>query len=222
MAKRKSSSEDTQPAVATGEKVSFFHNLTPVRAFIHMKVPRKDKKDKRQLTITFRMGLNGNLIRSAPDFIQTAYAGVKDHAESLVEIKKEIEGVSIAMLETDKSKRATETLDNVSIEGLAVKEIKSSKGDPSIVLTFQTVYPYDTSIWRFLGTHYAGDVFLQFDAQQASLLDLADRFERGNDAKSRAANDQPDLPGVDVEEGGGEDEDEGGDEGEDEAVGIEA
>jgi hypothetical protein len=171
----------------TGERVKFFHNLEPIRTFIHVKAPRKDKKDKRQLTITFRMPLNGNLVRSAPDFLQTAFAGVRDAEENYVGIKKEIENVTISIFETDKSKKASEELTAVRLEQIAVKEISSSKGDPSIVLTFQTVYPWDSSIWRFLGSHYAGDVFLQFDAAQASLLDLVD-------VKSKAANDDSQLP----------------------------
>lgn len=210
MAKKKGAAvSEVPPAQESAEKVDFFHDLNPVRAFIHMRAPRRDAKKKRQLVITFRMALNGNLVRSAPDFIQTAYDGVKDHEEKSVALKREIENVTIAIFETDKSKNSSEELGSVRLEKLCVSEISSSKGDPSIVLTFQTVYPWDSSIWRFLGGHYGADVFLQFDATQATLLDLVDRFERGNDAKSKAANDdsQAELPGV--TQGATEDESEG-------------
>ncbi len=168
MAKKK---ENEVPAVETA---SFFHKIAPIETFLGAPRARRDKKDKRQVTLPFRMTLNGNIIRSAPDFIQTAYFGVKDHGEDLVSLKKVISGVDIQIYLSEKLRSSEFDLTEVDLVKLAVKEINSSKGDPSIVLTYEVVYPWEASLWRFLGVHYATKVWLKFDAEQASLLDLAD------------------------------------------------
>lgn len=172
MAKKKgSTSHEDRPEVQTA---SFFHKIQPIPTFMHMKAPRRDKKDKRQVTITFRMALDGNRVRSAPDFIQTAYVEVETNGADAVSLRKVVSGVDIQIFESDKLKRSGLDLSKVNLEKLAVKEINSSKGDASIVLTFEVLYPWEGDVWRFLGHHYASQVFLKFDAEQASLLDLED------------------------------------------------
>jgi hypothetical protein len=57
---------------------------------------------------------------------------------------------------------------------LAVKEVKNSEGDASIVFTFQTVYPWDRTIWEYLGEHYQTEVWATFDPAQAELLETDD------------------------------------------------
>lgn len=167
-------------------ETKFFHQLEPIMCFIDMKAPRRQKQ-KQEVTLMFRMALDGNKVRSAPDFIQTAYDGVKDHAESLVELKKEIDKVDISVFELpNKRQRSIFDLSAARIVSIAVKEIRSGKNDPSIVLTFETVYPWDNDLWRFLGKHYKTDVFLKFDSAQATLLDLEDEEE----------GEQQELPGV--------------------------
>jgi hypothetical protein len=163
------------------EKARFFHDLAPIRSGIHMKAPRKDAEDERLMTLMFRVALNGNLVRSAPACVQTAFEGVSDHDEDLVSISQLIENVNIAIFETDRSKGSSLELNDVTISKLEVKEIRSGKGDPSIVLTFQVEYPAEREVWAFMRTHYAGDVFLVFDSAQASLLNLVDAKESEKD-----------------------------------------
>jgi hypothetical protein len=177
--------------VPAAETASFFHKIAPIETFLHMKAPRRDKKDKRQVTLMFRMPLNGNNVRSAPVFIQTAFTGVKDHGEDLVSLKKVISGVDIQIYLSEKLKRSDFDLTQVSLTKLAVKEISSSKGDATIVLTFEVVYPWEAGLWRFLGVHYASKVFLKFDAEQASLLDLEDASDE--DGPEEDDEDQPVL-----------------------------
>ena len=175
-------------------QTKFFHRLsTPLRAFVEMKAPRRNKKDDPFVALLFRMGLNGNNIRSAPDFLQTAYAGVADHGESKVELKEQIDNVSIDLHETAETKRAALDLSSVTITDLVVKEIKSSKGDPSVVLTFQVEYPIELSLWKWLQTHFKRDTFLVFDSTQATLLDLED-VEADKDEEESEDEDQPPLP----------------------------
>ena len=70
---------------------------------------------------------------------------------------------------------------------LAVKESKNSEGDASTVLSFETLYPWDKAIWEYLGEHYATDVFTRFDSAQATLLDIEEEEDEGEE-------DQPELP----------------------------
>lgn len=183
-AKKAASSE---PKVPTKEKTRFFHDLEPIRANIHMKAPTKSSDDERWLTLLFRMTLNGNLVRSAPESIQTAYEGIAKHDEDYVGIKQAIESVTVALYETDKTKNPTQRLHDVTIDNLEVKEIKSGKNDYSIVLTFQIDHLADADLWRFMRTHYGYDVFIVFDSAQASLLNL-------DDEKAEPESDQPPLP----------------------------
>lgn len=170
--------------------IKFFHQLAdPLMAFIDMKAPRRTsgKTKKQSLSILFRMPLNGNSIRSAPEFIRTAYEGVKDNGERLVELKKELDGVEIIVFELpNKRQKKIHDFGACRLENLAVKEIKSGKGDPSIVLTFESAMPLpDHGLFRFMHDHYKTEVFLRFDSTQASLLELPD-----------VEDEQPGLPGV--------------------------
>jgi hypothetical protein len=169
------------------EKARFFHDLAPIRSNIHMKAPRKDAKDERWLTLLFRMTLNGQLVRSAPESVKAAFEGVQNHDEDYVGIKQAIEHVDVDIFETDKSKGVSQALHDVTIDNLEVKEIKSGKNDYAIVLTFQVDHLCDSDLWRFMRTHYGYDVFLVFDSAQASLLNLADVAPAKDDK-------QPELP----------------------------
>lgn len=182
-------------------ETKFFHQLdTPLEAFVHMKTPRRDKKDKKRVTVTFRMPLDGNIVRSAPEFIRTGYLGVKEHGEDFVGMKKEIENVDIQVFELpNKRQKQVYEFTGAHLEKLAVKEIKSGKGDPSIVLTFEFIYPWDTTVWRFLGAHYATTVFLKFDSAQASLLDLPDESAEDEEEEDE---DQPTLPQTEMPKSG--------------------
>jgi len=177
--------------MARSEK--FFHQVSPIETFIHMKTPRRDKKQKRQLTITYRLSLDGNNIRSGPPFVQTAYEGVKEHGERLVEIKMEVQGLEVEILELPKNKSALWNMGSVTLENLAVKEIKSGKGDTAIVLTCQSLVDWDPGLWKFMGQRYGTTVYLRFDSSQASLLDLADEAEAKTKA-GKASKDQAELP----------------------------
>jgi hypothetical protein len=142
---------------------------------IHLKAPKRNQKGDRKLVILFRIGLNGDTVRSAPDVVKWAFDGVNTKGESHVALKKEIEGINIEAFETDKAKSANlRSLKGLYLQNLVVKEISSGKGDKSIVLTFSAEYEWDEVIWRWLGDHFATDVFLEFDPAQASLLDIPD------------------------------------------------
>lgn len=167
-------------------KTRFFHDLSPIRVHVHMKAPHLDSDDERMVTLLFRMTLNGNLIRSAPDFVQEAYDNISGHMADYVGIPAAVEGVTVDIHETDKTKNAAQTLADVIIQNMEVKEIKSSKSDPSVVLTFQVEHPADADLWRFMRTHYGMDAFLVFDSAQAHLLSLED--------VPKADPKQPDLP----------------------------
>lgn len=192
-AKKAGSSAEAPPK----EKARFFHDLKPIRVHLHMKAPRREKEDP-WVTLLFRMTLDGNLIRSAPDFIQTAYDGISEHDEDHVGLKRAIENVSIDIHETDRTKKA-HTLSDVIVENMEVKEIKSSKSDPSIVLTFEVRYPAEATIWAFLRSHFDRDAFVVFDSAQAFLLALDDAPAPKDD--KQAPLEMPPVSGKDAAAG---------------------
>jgi len=152
-----------------------------MRAHVDMKAPKRNKKGDRQVVILFRITLNGDTVRSAPDVVKWAYEGVKTKSEDHIGIKKEIEGVNVEFFQLEESKRSNLRLKALYLAKLVVKEISSGKGDLSIVLTFQAEYEWDEVIWRWLGDNYKTDVFLEFDAAQATLLDLEEAETKGED-----------------------------------------
>jgi hypothetical protein len=187
MAKKVAGSEAEAPPK---QKTRFFHNLKPIRIHLHMKAPRREKDGDPWLTLLFRMALDGNLIRSAPDFIQTAYDGIAEHDEDHVGLKRAIENVTIEIHETDRTK-VTQTLSDVMIYNMEVKEIESSKGDPSIVLTFQVDYPAERELWNWTRTHFALQAFAVFDSAQAFLLALDDDAKKPKDDGKQAVLEMP-------------------------------
>jgi hypothetical protein len=82
---------------------------------------------------------------------------------------------------------------------MEVKEIESSKGDPSIVLTFQVEHVGDTDVWRFMRTHFGMDAFVVFDSAQAFLLALDDEPKKADD-KQQPVLEMP-LAGKDAASG---------------------
>jgi hypothetical protein len=149
----------------------FFHKLKPIKTRIGMKAPKRDKKDKGIIPITFRMGLDGNNVRSGPEVVKRAYHEIEDGASSETEIPKIVEGVSVHIFDTDSSPKPNFSLESVTLERLAVSQTENSEGDKAVVLTFETEYNYESEIWAKMGRFFKKDVFLAFDSAQASLLD---------------------------------------------------
>lgn len=149
----------------------FFHQIKPIKTRIGMKAPKRDKKEKGIIPILFRMGLDGNVVRSGPDVVKRAYHEIEDGASSSSELPKIVEGVSIQVYDTDSSKRPAFSLENITLDKLAVSQTENSEGDKAVVLTFETEYPYESDIWNKMGRYFKTDVFLVFDSAQASLLD---------------------------------------------------
>jgi hypothetical protein len=161
-----------------------------MQTHIHMKAPKRNQKGDRNVVILFRITLNGNSVRSAPDVVKWAYDGVNTKGESQVSLKKEIENINMEVFDTDEIKRPSlRSLKGLYLKNLTVKEISSGKGDKSIVLTFQSDYEWDEVIWRWLGDHFATDVFLEFDPAQASLLDIPEA-KADDDAQMELADEQ--------------------------------
>lgn len=152
-------------------KTKFFHGRR-IQAHVSMKSPKRTKDGERKVTILFRVPLNGDTVRSAPDAVKWAYDGVKTKGEDHVGLKNEINNINAEYFILPDAKRATMKTKALYLEKLAVKEIKTSKSDVAVVLTFQSEYDWDKVIWEWLGDVYGTDVFIEFDAAQATLLDI--------------------------------------------------
>jgi hypothetical protein len=157
----------------------FFHN---VMTQVHLGAPRaqRNKKGDPTLIIPFRIPLNGNTVRSAPDFIRSAYDGIKDKGAKNTALEKEFDNIDMDIFNLQENRRANQRLPRLRLTNLVVKKTKNSEGDWSTVLSFQTEYPWDSAIWEYLGQHYKTDVFAKFDAAQASLLDAAESAAEGD------------------------------------------
>ena len=164
------------------EKIRFFHGLAPMRSHIAGFKHKYDSEGDPIVTLSLRMTLNGNVIRSAPTFVKVAYDGIENSGQDYISFKEIVEGVHIEIHETEKSKGVAQSLSEVTLKRLELKEIKSSQSDPSIVLTFDVDYPADADLWRYLRTHSGRDCAFVFDAAQATLLSMDDEEEKRGDA----------------------------------------
>jgi hypothetical protein len=148
----------------------FFHGLK-VKTFVDILKPKRDG-DEKTLTITFRIGLNGNTVRSAPKFVQTAYKAVNEDACDLYGITKEFDKINTECFTLEEHKKPEIHLAALHFEKLAVLKTKNSEGDESIVLKFQSELSWNSALWSWIGDHYASDIWVKFDSAQATLLDL--------------------------------------------------
>lgn len=152
--------------------IKFFHGVK-VQTHVNMLKPkRSDKGDTKSVCITFRIPLNGNTVRSAPKVIQAAYEAVANDSCDNYGITKEFDKIDTEVYQLEEHKRAELKLSALHFQKLAVVRTENSEGDPSTVLTFQTEYPWDKTIWEWLGDHYGTDVWIMFDSAQGVLLDI--------------------------------------------------
>lgn len=160
--------------------------LKGIKVPVFIGSPRaKRSGDEQNVTIPFRIALDGNTVRSCPDFVKGAYNEIKDGAD-FVGLKKEIENIDMHIFNLPDRKTPNIKLPRLLLVKLAIKEVKNSQSDVSIVFSFQTVYPWDKVIWEYLGDHYQSDVWATFDPAQAELLDT--------DAEEEEDEDQGKLP----------------------------
>jgi hypothetical protein len=152
---------------------------------VHMKAPKRTQKGDRKITILYRITLTDKTVKSAPDVVKGAYDGVSDKSQSPVGIEKEIDNVNIEFFDLPERKQPKLRLKSMYLENLVVKKIHSGKGDTSIVLTFQSELEWEENVWRWLGDNFATDAFLEFDAAQASLLDIPDATAKDDEPEDQ-------------------------------------
>lgn len=162
-----------------------------MQTHIQMKAPKRNQEGERQVVIQFRIGLNGNTVRSAPDVVKHAYDGVLTKGQRDDALEKEIENIDIDVFPLPESKKANIKLKGLYLQNLAVKKVKTSKGDTAIALTFEAEYEWNEVVWRWLGDVYKTDVFLEFDPAQASLLDIQDEEEEEDADQMELEADKP-------------------------------
>lgn len=153
-------------------RMKFFHGIK-VQTFIGRPAANRDKENKRSVIIPIRIQLNGNTIRSAPQPVARAYEEVKDNGGQMVgPLKYEVEGVNADIFDLEEHEKTSAKLKSLYLEKLVVREVKSSTGDSAIVLCCQFQRDFADGLWAWLGSHYKTDVWIRFDAAQATLLDI--------------------------------------------------
>jgi hypothetical protein len=152
--------------------LKFFHGVK-VQTHINMLKPKRSgDDDNKSVVITFRIPLNGNTVRSAPKVIQGAYDCIEKDSCDNYGITKEFDKIDAEFYALEEHKRPELKLSALHFEKLAVLRTENAEGDPCTVLTFQTEYPWDSTIWTWLGDHYGTDVWVSFDSAQGILLDI--------------------------------------------------
>lgn len=151
--------------------VKFFKGRR-LQVFVNLKAPKRNNNGDRKVTMTFRIPLDGNTVRSAPAEVQTAYEGVKTQGQAEVALRKEIENMFADVFPNPDNKRANMRLRGLYLTNLDVKEVKNSEGDKSVVLTCESEMEWNGALWEWLGANYRTDVFIEFDSAQATLLDV--------------------------------------------------
>lgn len=150
--------------------LKFFHGVK-VQTHINMNKPKRSE-DSKSVVITFRIPLNGNTVRSAHKVIQGAYDCIDKDSCDNYGITKEFDKIDAEFYVLEEHKRPELKLPALHLEKLTVLRTENAEGDPSTVLTFQTEYPWDKTIWEWLGDKYGTDVWVSFDSAQGVLLDI--------------------------------------------------
>lgn len=162
--------------------VKFFKGRR-LQVFVNMRAPKRNGNGDRKVTLTFRIPLDGNTVRSAPEEVQIAYKGVKESGQEDVALRKEIENMYADVFPNPDNKRANIRLRSLYLTNLDVKEVKNSEGDRSVVLTCESEVEWDGALWEWLGANFRTDVFIEFDSAQATLLDVEEEPE-GEDVEA--------------------------------------
>lgn len=155
------------------KKLKFFPGRK-VQVHVNTFKAKRDKEGDRSVTIGFRVGLDNDIVKHAPAFVQEAYLGVSKKGQDAVSLRKQLENITTDFFLLEENDVADIRLARLKLEKIAVKETSNSEGDKSIVLTFQTDLPYDKALGEWLWKSYGTDLWATFDSAQATLLDIED------------------------------------------------
>lgn len=175
-----------------------FFNSRKIKLFVGYPRGKRNKDQDRTLVIPFRVALDGQIVRSAPDFVKRAFDEIKDGAD-FVGLKKELENIDCDIFALEEHKRPAVKFARLHLKKLSVGEVKNGEGDTATVLSFSTEYPWDEVVWGFLGDRYKTDVWAQFSSAQASLLDVTETGAQ-DDGEEEEADSEPDDSDEEVEE----------------------
>ena len=152
--------------------LKFFHGVK-IQTHVNMLKPKRSgDDDNKSVVITFRIPLNGNSVRSAPKVIQGAFDAIDKDSCDVYGITKEFDKIDAEFYVLEEHKRSELKLSALHFEKVTVLRTENAEGDPCTVLTFQTEYPWDKTIWEWLGDKYGTDVWVSFDSAQGVLLDI--------------------------------------------------
>jgi len=149
----------------------------------------KTKTVERTATLFFRLKLTGSNIKSAPKFIQEAYASIKNVAASIEKttLLQEVEEQDIDVFQLPENPEAT-----LRIAAVDVAKIVLERGENAdIFMLFRIVVPMDKVIGQFCVEEFGTDKWLEFSETQAELFGQEEAEESEPTAKksrSKTAN----------------------------------
>jgi len=135
----------------------------------------KTKTVERTATLFFRLKLTAGNIKSAPKFIQEAYASIKNVAASIEKttLLQEIEEQDIDVFQLLENPEAT-----LRITAVDIAKIVLERGENAdIFMLFRVVVPMDKVIGQFCVEEFGTDKWLEFSESQAEL------FEEGQESE---------------------------------------
>lgn len=147
----------------------------------------KTKTVERTATLFFRLKLQGNNVKSAPKFIQEAYASIKNTAAAIDEMKllQEVEEQDIDIFNLPDAPSAT-----LRIQTVDVAKISLERGENAdIFMLFRVVVPMDSVIGEFCVEQFGTDKWIEFSESQAEMFtEEAQEAEEERPAKRRRSS----------------------------------
>lgn len=129
----------------------------------------KTKTVERTATMYFRLKLTASNIKSAPKFIQEAYASIKNVTASIEKttLLQEIEEQDIDVFQLPEDKSA-----GLRISAVDVAKISLERGENAdVFMLFRVVVPMDKVIGEFCVQEFGTDKWVEFSETQAELFE---------------------------------------------------
>jgi hypothetical protein len=146
----------------------------------------KTKTIERTATLFFRLKLTQANIKSAPKFIQEAYASIKNVAASIEKstLLQEIEEQDIDIFYLPEDPTA-----NLRIQSVDIAKIVLERGENAdIFMLFRVVVPMDKVIGEFCVAEFGTDKWLEFSETQAELFEEESADGKPEKSRRKTAN----------------------------------
>jgi hypothetical protein len=133
--------------------------------------PKRNNEHEKRVLINFTIPLTGESLVGIPDFVNDAFVAIEKQGNPIegITLETEIEGVTLEFFDTPEAKRRCYMLTAATL-----RKFTLHRKDEQTVLSFNTTIPRPIEIYEWLDKYEGCDVFISFDATQASLVFKSD------------------------------------------------